>query len=106
MKLLSSVALLLSAGRPLAIGAAALASIPALARQEVPPAPWVGEMGITETVDQIMNRERLSPPRRVWVEAEEEPHPDRSKLPLDPASPLVPQWPWSVAGHNPPTVLP
>jgi hypothetical protein len=65
-------------------------------QQSVPPdqpQPWTGAMGVTETVAQIMERERLNPddthqnkPKRIY--------PDRSVLPQDPNSPAVPRWPF------------
>src|ERR1043165_6843858 len=84
-------------------------SAPALAQDACPPGPgqpWVGEMGITETVAQIMERERRTPPRRFVVESEDEKshRRDPATIKPNPLAPLVPQWPWNFSGHNPPTV--
>src|SRR4051812_47259325 len=79
-----------------AAGAAApmplLGPTPVLAQQEGP--LWTGEMGVTETVAQLMAREAAAPkgPLRL-IESDEREEPDRSRLPMDPNSPAVPQWP-------------
>jgi hypothetical protein len=63
------------------------------AAQEGPLTPWVGERGITETVAQIMERERQRPPGPHNVELDREvielEHPPRP----NPDSPAVAAWP-------------
>ncbi|MFN0242130.1 MAG: immunoglobulin domain-containing protein [Planctomycetota bacterium] len=68
--------------------------------------PWVGEMGVAETVDEIMRRDRLLKPwdptqglrRGEDREEEGEPEVDRTQLPQDPNAPAVSSWPPS---HTP-----
>ncbi|CAG0953885.1 hypothetical protein PHYC_00351 [Phycisphaerales bacterium] len=67
---------------------------PAIAQEE--PQPWTGEPGITETLDQIAARELALPPEPFRIRGTGKPtriHRDRSKLPQDPDSPAVSQWP-------------
>ena len=64
--------------------------------QEGPFTPWVGERGITETVDQIMRRDSHETPwdPREGVRAtREREYPDRGGLPEDPNAPNASQWP-------------
>jgi hypothetical protein len=95
------------------MGALALLSVSFAVRsaraQAGPFTPWTGERGITETVAQIMERERALPPgeRRVRVldrETVELAHPPRP----NPDSPAVSQWPpqSNVAGPRGPVGLP
>lgn len=81
----------------LGIGAAGAMALCGIASaQEGPFEPWVGEMGVTETVAEIMARGSFDPawkpgdPLRFNDEKEWE----RDNLPSDPASPLVPCWPY------------
>src|ERR1043165_5238026 len=67
--------------------------------------PWVGEMGITETVAQIMARDLQTAPTRFITEADEATWPNRAKLPQNPGALFVPQWPWNASGHNAPTII-
>ena len=64
--------------------------------------PVYGEMGITETVDEIMAREALLEryigPPVLWPDMEED-YPDRSHLPQDPDSLDVSQWPLPEPGE-------
>jgi hypothetical protein len=87
---------------------ACAAIVPARA-QEGPYAPWVGERGITETVDAIMARERLRPPGPHHVVL------DRETLDLEtpprqnPDAPAVSHWPVSpeeMSGARPSGVPP
>ncbi|MGA9115404.1 MAG: hypothetical protein WB626_01355 [Bacteroidota bacterium] len=70
--------------------------------------PWVGERGIQETVDQIMEREAMHPPGRPvmlgWKPKRI--RPDRSDLPQDPASPLAARWPDAPPEAGPPLLGP
>jgi hypothetical protein len=75
--------------------AALRSSTPALAQSDhVAGVPWTGDEGITETVAQIMERERTAP---ISTEPAAPlafcPAPTRSNLPVDPSSLLVSQWP-------------
>jgi len=95
--------------RAAVVGAAALLLGLLAARrasaQAGPFTPWIGERGITETVDQIMERERRSPRRerrevmdQELVELEPRPNPD---------SPAVSHWPPSAnAGQERAQVAP
>src|SRR5215831_11806640 len=77
--------------------------------EQGPFVPWVGEMGTTETMAQIIARDAKNARPwngRVLFEADEREDPDRRHLPLNPLSPSVPQWPWNFNGPNPPTILP
>src|SRR4030095_10097633 len=62
--------------------------------QEGPFTPWTGERGVTETVDQIMERQRALPPRPHAVEELDRETIRLSRRPQpNPASPAVSQWP-------------
>ncbi len=82
----------------------ALLSSRAIAQQQsVPPdspQPWTGERGITETVAQLMERERLHPDDSHFNKPKRR-YPDRSALPQDPSSPFVPRFPFD-GNWNPP----
>ena len=57
--------------------------------------PWYGDLGVTETVDEIMARARIDdafigPKLRVQIEPQEV---DREHLPQNPDAPAVSQWP-------------
>lgn len=62
--------------------------------------PWVGAVGITETVETIMERERyLAEQGSIHGTRPFKPvriRPDRLNLPMDPLSPEVSQWPLAV----------
>jgi hypothetical protein len=85
------------AGRLSTMAVAACAGLAApagrAAAQQGGPA-WSGEMGITETVQQIMQRPSAPPPFPTLYEADEREEPDRGGLPQDPLSPAVPRWPY------------
>jgi hypothetical protein len=70
--------------------------------------PWTGEMGVTETVDQIMARQALMPAeqplRKGWKPKRV--RPDRSALPQNPASPYVSAWPEMRGTYVPPIESP
>src|SRR5690349_6684173 len=71
--------------------AVACAGLPAAAlAQQGPFEPWRGEMGITETVAQIMARETVKPRE---YETDFNPPVDRRRLPHNPASPHTATWP-------------
>jgi hypothetical protein len=63
--------------------------------------PWVGERGVTETVEQMMARERFFRQKGI-VARPEQGGPDRSNLPQDPDSPEVSQWPPIEGDVQPP----
>jgi hypothetical protein len=74
------------------------------AAQEGPFVPWQGEKGITETVAQIMDRDRITPKpdyTKIVTVADlrgpKQGEPDRTILPMDPNSPNVPFWPYNPA---------
>src|ERR1043165_1700370 len=87
------VALTLAAGLAVPVVPAQAQERGPQARQPAPQA-WVGEMGITETVAQIMARHPGFPTGVTLLEADERDDPDRSQLRNDPASPAVPRWPY------------
>jgi hypothetical protein len=70
--------------------------------------PWTGELGVTETVDQIMARQALMPAeqplRKGWKPKRV--RPDRSALPQNPASPAVSAWPEERKSYAPPVESP
>lgn len=57
--------------------------------------PWSGEPGVTETVQQIMDRQSLTPERTGWRIGlkPKRIRPDRRNLSQNPASPAISQWP-------------
>src|SRR5262245_48002344 len=59
------------------------------------PAPWVGPMGVTETVEQIMERERAHPsgPYKAPFVVSEEHETERDELPQNPNSAHSATWP-------------
>ncbi|MCS6777163.1 MAG: hypothetical protein RMJ43_05020 [Chloroherpetonaceae bacterium] len=59
---------------------------------ELTPRPWVGEMGVTETVAEIMARDPLQFPQEVLVRPVLI-KPDWRNLPQAPDAPYVAQWP-------------
>jgi len=96
--LISSV---LRRGAAVAVGACAFL-VGHAAAQEGPFTPWVGEKGITETVDQIMARQALVKP---WAPEDglrmvRESKIDNSGRPQNPNSPAVAFWP-PLPGVNP-----
>jgi hypothetical protein len=64
--------------------------------QEGPFTPWVGEQGITETVEQIMQRGRFEEPSNAHEDAlvtRAHAVPERRGLPQNPSAPWVSSWP-------------
>ncbi|HSS44958.1 MAG TPA: hypothetical protein VLO07_06415, partial [Thermoanaerobaculia bacterium] len=91
-----------------------LVAVPPQASPPVPPTagetigvPWSGERGITETVAQIMERERHAPAIPVGPAREIKPRFDLKRLPRkqNPSAPAVSQWP-PAEGQNKGAVLP
>jgi hypothetical protein len=80
----SALALIASAGLTMPVSIAT-------AQQQGQPA-WTGDMGITESVAQIMARAPVGRPNGI-IESDEREDPDRSHLLNDPNSPAVSQWP-------------
>ena len=67
---------------------------------DIPGVPYIGARGISETVTQIMARQRLADlgpvkPQRIMPEHDV----DRSGLPQDPAAPTAPSWPPRLPGQ-------
>lgn len=58
--------------------------------------PWIGERGITESVEEIVARDALTPAHA--REAEPFKFHDRSRLPQDRGSLAVPNWPFNGSG--------
>jgi hypothetical protein len=86
-----------------ALAIASLAPRPARA-QEGPLTPWIGERGITETVQEIMERGRRNGEPTQWdgrVRFHPEPEAERDWLQQNPNSPAVPMWPAPSAGLTP-----
>ena len=75
----------------LIISASGKSAQPAPANQDTIGAPWRGSHGVTETIDQLMSREKKNPTRRQVLPRalEREFEIDRSHLPQDPNSPVV-----------------
>src|SRR5688500_9986249 len=75
--------------------AAMLAGVPIQA-QDAPPEPIAGEpvtgFGVTETVEQIMDRGALLPPSAMPFREKKEIYGNRDKQP-NPLAPLVAEWP-------------